>query len=82
MNIFSQDRFQCLLKMQIEQIMGISILTQWHNAVVNIDKSSIANQTTDALGNFCVVEACFGLVQPYITNCKCRQWFADTHIGF
>lgn len=54
-------------------INGIAILTQWHDAIVNNDKSTIANQRTDALGNF-YIAACLRLVQPYITNCKCQQW--------
>lgn len=61
---------------------GIAILTQWHDAVVNYDKSIQAGLKTDALGNFYIIPACFNLVQPYINNCKCRQWFADTQVGF
>lgn len=41
----------------------------------------IAKQTTDALGNFYIIVACLRLAQPYINNCECREWFAESHIG-
>lgn len=61
-------------------INGIPILTQWYKAFVNFDKAMQANQMTDVLGNFYVVVACIRLAQPYIINCKCREWFAEAHI--
>lgn len=61
---------------------GIRILTEWHDAVVRNDNAMRCNQITDALGNFYIIPVCFKLVQPYIRNRQCRQWFIDTHIGF
>lgn len=63
-------------------INGLPILTQWHDAIVNNDRATIANQPVDALGDFYVVIACLRLAQPYINNCKCRQWMADSVTGF
>lgn len=61
---------------------GIPILTEWHDAVVKYDNAMIANQQTDAIGNFYIIVACQKLVQPYITNTQCQQWFATNAVNF
>lgn len=61
---------------------GIPILQAWHDAVVRYDEAIIAKQTVDGLGNFYIIPVLFGLVQPYITNYECRQWFSNVHDGF
>lgn len=61
---------------------GIPMIQEWHDSTARYDSAMTVNQTTDALGNFYTVTACLKLVQPYITNYRCRQWFADTTVGF
>lgn len=61
---------------------GIPILTLWHNSVVNYDNAMRANQPVDALGSFYIITECLNLALPYIKNCDCRDWIADTYEGF
>lgn len=62
--------------------VGIPILTEWHDSVVKYDNAMIANQQTDALGNFYIISSCLKLAAPHIRNYQCQQWFTENIDGF
>lgn len=58
---------------------GIVILNRYQVGIANFDKAMSAEPPSmmAAIAQFYVGLTCSELVQPYIRDCQCRQWFAD-----